>query len=62
MADQVRDFLKEGMLNILGGCCGSSPSHIAAIAKAVKDLPPRKMPDVPVKTRLAGLEPMTVAA
>ena len=58
----VKEWADKGQVNILGGCCGSSPSHIAAIGKAVKDLPPRKMPDVPVKTRLAGLEPMTVAA
>lgn len=58
----VKEWADKGQVNILGGCCGSSPSHIAAIAKAVKDLPARRMPEVPVKTRLAGLEPMTVAA
>lgn len=58
----VKEWADKGQVNILGGCCGSSPSHIAAIAKAVKDLPGRKLPTVPVKTRLAGLEPMTVAA
>ena len=58
----VKEWADKGQVNILGGCCGSSPSHINAIAKAVADLPPRSLPKVPVKTRLAGLEPMTVAA
>ena len=58
----VREWAEQGQVNILGGCCGSTPAHIAAIAEAVRDLPPRKMPDVPVMTRLAGLEPMHIAA
>jgi 5-methyltetrahydrofolate--homocysteine methyltransferase len=59
-------FLKEwadaGQVNILGGCCGSTPDHIAAMAKAVAGLAPRVIPTPEVKTRLAGLEPMTIAA
>lgn len=58
----VKEWADKGQVNILGGCCGSSPAHIAAMAKAVTGLPPRKLPDVPVKTRLAGLEPMMVPA
>ncbi len=58
----VKEWADKGQVNILGGCCGSSPAHIAAMAKAVAGLPPRKLPDVPVKTRLAGLEPMMVPA
>lgn len=58
----VKEWADKGQVNILGGCCGSSPAHIAAMAKAVEGLAPRKLPDVPVKTRLAGLEPFTVAA
>lgn len=58
----VKEWADKGQVNILGGCCGSSPAHIAAMAKAVADLPPRTLPDVPVKTRLAGLEPMMVPA
>ena len=58
----VKEWADKGQVNILGGCCGSSPAHIAAMAKAVANLPPRKLPDVPVKTRLAGLEPMMVPA
>mgnify|MGYP006141969257 CR=1 FL=1 len=43
MADQVRDFLREGMLNILGGCCGTTPDHIKALAKMAAEFKPRKI-------------------
>jgi 5-methyltetrahydrofolate--homocysteine methyltransferase len=58
----VREWADEGLVNILGGCCGSTPAHIAAIASAVGDLSPRHIPAPPRVTRLAGLEPMTIAA
>lgn len=58
----VREWAEQGQVNILGGCCGSTPAHIAAMAKAVQGLAPRAIPDVPVRTRLAGLEPFTMAA
>ena len=58
----VRDWADAGQVNILGGCCGSTPDHIAAIAHAVQGLAPRKPKTPPVATRLAGLEPMTLAA
>ena len=58
----VREWADAGQVNILGGCCGSSPAHIAAMAKAVAGLPPRVIPTPAIKTRLAGLEPMTIAA
>jgi 5-methyltetrahydrofolate--homocysteine methyltransferase len=58
----VRDWAEQGLVNILGGCCGSTPAHIAAIARAVAGLPPRRVPQVPKVTCLAGLEPMTIAA
>ncbi|WP_188056074.1 homocysteine S-methyltransferase family protein [Sphingosinithalassobacter sp. CS137] len=61
-AGLVRRWADAGQVNILGGCCGSTPDHIAAIAAAVKGLPPRTLPQVPVRTRLAGLEPFTMAA
>ncbi len=60
MAALLREFAESGFLNIVGGCCGTTPAHIAAIAKAVAGLPPRRVPDVPPYTRLAGLEPLTV--
>ncbi len=58
----VREWADAGQVNILGGCCGSTPAHIAAIAKTVAGLPSRAVPVPPVVTRLAGLEPMTMAA
>ncbi len=60
MARILRDFAEEGFLNIVGGCCGSTPDHIRAIAEAVADLPPRTTPERPVRCRLSGLEPLTV--
>ena len=58
----VKEWAEAGQVNILGGCCGSSPAHIAAMSRAVAGLPARAVPMPPVVTRLAGLEPMTMAA
>ena len=58
----VKEWAEAGQVNILGGCCGSSPAHIAAMSRAVASLPARAVPVPPVVTRLAGLEPMTMAA
>ncbi|MEX1032110.1 MAG: homocysteine S-methyltransferase family protein [Cellvibrionaceae bacterium] len=57
MADKLEEWARDGLINMVGGCCGSTPDHIAAIAKAVAPFAPRKIPQVPVKTRLSGLEP-----
>jgi 5-methyltetrahydrofolate--homocysteine methyltransferase len=56
-AGLVHEWAEAGQVNILGGCCGSTPAHIKAIADAVKGLPAREVPVPPVVTRLAGLEP-----
>ena len=61
-AGLVREWADQGQVNVLGGCCGSTPAHIKAIADAVKGLSPRALPKPPVQTRLAGLEPFTMAA
>lgn len=61
-ATLVREWAEAGQVNVLGGCCGSTPSHIAAIAKAAKGLPPRNLPTHEPVTRLAGLEPFIMAA
>lgn len=61
-AAMVSQWAQGGRVNALGGCCGSTPDHIAAIAKAVEGLPPREIPSPPVEMRLAGLEPFTIAA
>jgi len=61
-AELIAEWVREGLVNAVGGCCGTTPDHIGAIAKAVAGQPPRKVPDLPVATRLAGLEPFTLAA
>lgn len=58
----VREWAEAGQVNVLGGCCGSTPAHIAAIARAAQGLPPRKIPQLDAVTRLAGLEPFVMAA
>ena len=58
----VREWADHGQVNVLGGCCGSTPAHIAAMARAVKGLAPRKQAVPDVATRLAGLEPFIMAA
>ena len=60
MAETVEEFARSGFLNIVGGCCGTTPAHIAAIAKAVAPHAPRAIPDIPRACRLSGLEPFTI--
>ncbi len=57
MAEIVEEFAASGFLNILGGCCGSEPAHIKAIAEAVAKHKPRKIPEIKPACRLSGLEP-----
>jgi 5-methyltetrahydrofolate--homocysteine methyltransferase len=56
----VKEFATSGFLNIAGGCCGTSPAHIKAIADALKNVPPRKLPELEAKCRLSGLEPFNI--
>ncbi|HWK36222.1 homocysteine S-methyltransferase family protein [Sphingomonas sp.] len=60
-AGLVKEWAEAGQVNILGGCCGSTPAHIKAIADAVAGLPPRAIAHPEVRTRLAGLEPFIMA-
>ena len=60
MADMLGEFASAGLLNLVGGCCGTTPEHIRAIAAAVAGLPPRAMPALPQYTRLSGLEPFVI--
>ena len=62
MAEHIGEWARSGFLNIVGGCCGTTPAHIAAMVKAVEGVPPRVLPDIPVACRLAGLEPLTIDA
>ena len=61
-AGLVGEWAQAGQVNVLGGCCGSTPAHIAAIAAMVKGVAPRTIAKPAVRTRLAGLEPFTMAA
>ncbi|WP_425640030.1 methionine synthase [Agrobacterium radiobacter] len=60
MARQVEGFVRDGLVNIVGGCCGSTPEHIRAIAEAVKDYKPRPIPEHKPFMSLSGLEPFVL--
>ncbi|MCW3052591.1 MAG: hypothetical protein JWN14_1761, partial [Chthonomonadales bacterium] len=60
LAPQLEEWAANGWLNIVGGCCGTTPAHIRAIAEAVKGLAPRVVPEVPDYTRLSGMEALTL--
>ena len=60
MGHQIEDFLKAGFLNIVGGCCGTTPAHIKRIAELAKDAKPRKKPEPDSLMHLSGLEPVTL--
>lgn len=62
MATEIADWAKNGYLNIIGGCCGTSPDYIKAIIDAVSPYPPRQLPKLEVQCNLAGLEPMSIRA
>jgi len=59
MAEHIQEWAESGLLNIVGGCCGSTPEHIQAMANVTKILTPRVLPHIEVKMRLSGLEPFT---
>lgn len=59
-ASYVEEFAEAGFVNLVGGCCGTTPAHIAEIAKVVEGKPPRQVPEIPVATRLSGLEPLNI--
>ncbi|WP_273807320.1 MULTISPECIES: methionine synthase [unclassified Pseudomonas] len=61
MAAVVEEFAASGLLNIVGGCCGTTPAHIQAIAEAVGKHAPRPLPEIPKACRLSGLEPFTIS-
>ena len=62
MAETVAEFAGAGLLNIVGGCCGTTPEHIRAIADAVANIKPRQIPSIEPACRLSGLEPFTIKA
>jgi len=56
----LEEFARAGLVNMAGGCCGTTPEHIGAIAAKVRELTPRVVPEIAVKTRLSGLEPLNI--
>ena len=60
MASTIEEFASSGLLNIVGGCCGTTPEHISAMAEVVKNLKPRPIPEIEPACRLSGLEPFTI--
>ncbi len=60
MANFIAEFAESGLVNIVGGCCGTTPEHIAEIAKAVEGATPRRLPPPPDHCRLSGLEPLSI--
>jgi len=62
MADQIGEWARAGFLNIIGGCCGTTPQHIRAMADSVAGVAPRKRPELPVACRLSGLEPLNISS
>ncbi len=60
MAEVVGEFAASGLVNLIGGCCGTRPEHIRALQQAVAGVTPRAIPDVPVRCRLSGLEPFNI--
>ncbi|WP_135384589.1 methionine synthase [Vibrio tasmaniensis] len=61
MAEHVKEWAESGFLNLIGGCCGTTPEHIRQMAEAVEGVTPRQLPDLPVSCRLSGLEPLTIS-
>lgn len=59
---EIGAWARDGLVNIVGGCCGTTPDHIRAIAESVADVPPRDLPEMPRRMRLSGLEPFEVPA
>jgi methionine synthase I (cobalamin-dependent) len=57
MAEHIKEWAQSGLVNIVGGCCGSTPDHIREIANAVAGIAPRNVPAFEPKMRLSGLEP-----
>ncbi len=62
MAEIVKEFAESGFLNLVGGCCGTTPDHIRALVSSISALPPRKIPEIAPACRLSGLEPFNIEA
>ncbi|MGH7899025.1 MAG: methionine synthase, partial [Candidatus Binatia bacterium] len=56
----LKEFAEQGWVNVVGGCCGTTPEHVRAIGRAIEGIPPRRQPAPAAYTRLSGLEPLTI--
>lgn len=61
MAEQLAEWADAGFINVIGGCCGTTPDHISVIAKTMSNKAPRKLPEIPISMKLSGLEPFNLA-
>ncbi|MDE1243391.1 methionine synthase [Vibrio aestuarianus] len=61
MAEHIAEWAQAGFLNLVGGCCGTTPEHIRQMAQAIEGVKPRSLPELPKSCRLSGLEPLTIA-
>ncbi len=61
MAEHIKEWAESGFVNLVGGCCGTTPAHIKAMADAVADIKPRPLPEIEVACRLSGLEALTIS-
>ncbi len=62
MAEHIKEWAQSGFLNLVGGCCGTTPEHIRQMAAVTRDVTPRQLPELPVACRLSGLEPLAIDA
>ncbi len=60
MAEEIAVWAQKGWINIIGGCCGTTPNHVQAMAEAAQKFPPRQIPSIPPACRLSGLEPLNI--
>lgn len=60
MAAHLKEWAESGFVNIVGGCCGTTPEHIKAFADAMQGIAPRKLPEIKTAMRLSGLEPLNI--
>ncbi|MCD9541557.1 methionine synthase [Photobacterium carnosum] len=62
MAEHIKEWAQQGFLNLVGGCCGTTPEHIRQMYQVTKNIKPRVLPEIKVGCRLSGLEPLTIEA
>jgi 5-methyltetrahydrofolate--homocysteine methyltransferase len=61
MGELLEEFARSGLVNIVGGCCGTTPAHISEFHRRLSEVPPRDVPNIPARLRLSGLEPLVAS-